>query len=431
MTSVTKIEGSSTSYPGTGRILFASLIGTAVEFYDFYIYATAASLVFGPLFFPSSSPSTQLLNAYASLGLAFVARPVGAVFFGHYGDRIGRKSTLVMSLMIMGGSTMAIAFLPTYATAGWAAPVLLCLLRFGQGFGLGGEWGGAALLAVENAPPGWAARYGMFPQLGAPVGYIAANGLFLGLSLWLTPAEFQAWGWRLPFLASVLLVSLGLWVRLKLTETPAFAAALAEAPPPQVPLAELVRLYPRQTIGGTFAVVACFAIFYLATAFALGYGTTTLGYGRTTFLEVQLGAILFMAAGILAAGWLADKLDGRRVLMGGCAGTIGVAALLAPMMGSGSLIVIFLFLSLALWVMGFAYGPLGSWLPSLFPARVRYTGASMSFNIGGILGGALAPILAQRFAERGGLPYVGLYLGTAALISLIALIPLRGVTPRA
>ena len=409
------------AYPRTGRILFASLIGTAVEFYDFYIYATAASLVFGPLFFPSSSPSTQLLNAYASLGLAFVARPVGAVFFGHFGDRIGRKSTLVASLMIMGGSTMAIAFLPTYQTAGWVAPLLLCLLRFGQGFGLGGEWGGAALLAVENAPPGWAARYGMFPQLGAPVGYIAANGLFLGLSIWLTPAEFQAWGWRLPFLGSVLLVSLGLWVRLRLTETP----ALAEAPPPQVPLAELVRLYPRQTIGGTFAVVACFAIFYLATAFALGYGTTTLGYGRTTFLEVQLGAILFMAAGIVAAGYLADRFDARRVLMGGCVGAIGVALLLAPMMGSGSLTVIFLFLCLALWVMGFAYGPLGAWLPSLFPARVRYTGASMSFNIGGILGGALAPILAQRFAEQGGLPYVGMYLGAAALVSLIALVPLR------
>ena len=413
------------AYPRTGRILFASLIGTAVEFYDFYIYATAASLVFGPLFFPSSSPSTQLLNAYASLGLAFVARPVGAVFFGHFGDRIGRKSTLVASLMIMGGSTMAIAFLPTYQTAGWVAPLLLCLLRFGQGFGLGGEWGGAALLAVENAPPGWAARYGMFPQLGAPVGYIAANGRFLGLSIWLTPADFQAWGWRLPFLGSVLLVSLGLWVRLRLTETPAFAAALAEAPPPQVPLAELVRLYPRQTIGGTFAVVACFAIFYLATAFALGYGTTTLGYGRTTFLEVQLGAILFMAAGIVAAGYLADRFDARRVLMGGCVGAIGVALLLAPMMGSGSLTVIFLFLCLALWVMGFAYGPLGAWLPSLFPARVRYTGASMSFNIGGILGGALAPILAQRFAEQGGLPYVGMYLGAAALVSLIALVPLR------
>lgn len=412
-------------YPQTRRILFASLIGTAVEFYDFYIYATAASLVFGPLFFPSSSPSAQLLAAYASFGLAFVARPVGAVFFGHFGDRIGRKSTLVASLMIMGGSTMAIAFLPTYAMAGWAAPLLLCILRFGQGFGLGGEWGGAALLAVENAPPGWAARFGMFPQLGAPVGFIAANGLFLLLGLLLTPAQFQEWGWRLPFLASVLLVSLGLWVRLRLTETPVFAAALAEAPPPRVPLLEVLRHYPRQAIGGTFAVVACFAIFYLATAFALGYGTTTLGYSRTTFLEVQLGAILFMAVGIASAGYLSDRFDPRRVLMSGCVGTIGAGLLLAPMMGSGLLAVIFLFLSLALLLMGFVYGPLGAWLPGLFPARVRYTGASMAFNIGGILGGALAPILAQALAERGGLPLVGAYLGAAALISLTALIPLR------
>ncbi len=409
----------------TARILFASLIGTAVEFYDFYIYATAASLVFGPLFFPAASPSAQLMAAYATLGLAFVARPLGASVFGHFGDRIGRKSTLVASLLIMGTSTTAIAFLPTYATAGWIAPLLLSFLRFGQGFGLGGEWGGAALLAVENAPPGWRARYGMFPQLGAPVGFIAANGLYLLLGLSLSHDQFQAWGWRLPFLGSILLVSLGLWVRLKLTETPAFAAALAEAPPARVPLFEVLRTHPRETIGGTFAVVACFAIYYLATAFALGYGTTTLGYPRTIFLEVQLGAILFMAVSIVVAAYLADRYGGRRVLMGGCIAAIPAGFLLAPMMGSGSLGVIFLFLALSLSLMGFVYGPLGAWLPSLFPARVRYTGASMAFNVGGILGGAVAPLLAQRLAETGGLPLVGLYLGGAALISLIALVPLR------
>ena len=407
------------------RILFAALIGTGVEFYDFYIYTTAASLVFGPLFFPSVSPSAQLMNAYASFGLAFLARPVGAAFFGHFGDRIGRKSTLVASLLIMGGSTTAIAFLPTYQTAGWVAPLLLCILRFGQGFGLGGEWGGAALLAVENAPPGWRARWGMFPQLGAPVGFIAANGLFLVLGLLLTPAQFQAWGWRLPFIGSVVLVSLGLWIRLKLTETPAFAAALAEAPPPRVPLADVLRDYPRQLLGGTFAVVACFAIFYLSTAFALGYGTTRLGYPRTVFLEVELGAILFLAAGIGAAGYFSDRFNPRIVLMTGCAGTIAAGFLLAPMLGSGSLTGIFLFLALALFLMGLAYGPLGAWLPGLFPARVRYTGASIAFNVGGILGGALAPILALKLSEIGGLFYVGLYLGAAALVSLIALAPLR------
>jgi metabolite-proton symporter len=407
------------------RILFASLIGTAVEFYDYYIYATAASLVLGPLFFPSSSASLQLLSSYASLSLAFVARPVGAIFFGHFGDRIGRKSTLVASLLIMGGSTTAIAFLPTYQMAGWAAPVLLCILRFGQGFGLGGEWGGAALLAVENAPPHLKGRYGMFPQLGAPVGFIAANGMFLLLGVLLTHEQFIAWGWRIPFVASIVLVSLGLWVRLKLTETPAFAKALAEAPPSRVPLGEVLRKYPRQMIGGTFAAVACFASFYLASAFALGYGTQTLGYSRNDFLQVEIGAVLFMAAGIALAGMLSDKVGPRQVLMGGCVGTIFVGFLLGPMLGSGSLLVIFLFLALAMLLMGFTYGPLGAWLPHLFPARVRYTGASMAFNLGGILGGAVAPLLATSLAASGGLFYVGVYLSGAAVISLIALVPLK------
>ena len=411
--------------PSTRRILAASLVGTAVEFYDFYIYATAASLVFGPLFFPAASPSAQLLSAYASLGLAFVARPVGASVFGHFGDRIGRKSTLVASLMLMGGSTVGIAFLPTYASIGWWAPLLLCLLRFGQGFGLGGEWGGAALLAVENAPPGFRARFGMFPQLGAPVGFLAANGLFLLLGEWLTPAQFQAWGWRLPFLASVLLVGVGLWVRLRLTETAAFRASIEEAPPPRVPLAELLRHHLRETVAGTLGVVACFAIFYLATAFALGYGTTTLHYGRQTFLAVQLGAILFMAAGILASGYLSDRFDARRVLMGGCIAGVLVGQLLAPLMGAGQIAPTALFLCLALLVMGFVYGPLGAWLPGLFPARVRYTGASLAFNVGGILGGALAPLIAQALAERGGLPPVGFYFSGAALVSLAALALLR------
>ena len=407
----------------TPRILFASLIGTAVEFYDFYIYATAASLVLGPLFFPSTSPSAQLMAAYASFGLAFIARPVGAAAFGHFGDRIGRKSTLVASLLIMGGSTVLIGTLPTYDHVAWLAPLLLCVLRFGQGFGLGGEWGGAVLLAVENAPPGWQSRFGMAPQLGAPLGFIMANGLFLLLGLWLTPDEFLAWGWRLPFLASLVLVALGLWIRLRLAETPAFVAAIKVAPPLRVPLGELLRSYPRQTVGGTFAVVACFAIFYLSTAFALGYGTTSLGYARTRFLEIQLGAILFMAIGTLAAGALSDRTAPRRVLMGGCVATIVLGFLLAPMLGSGSLTGIFLFLALALLLMGFVYGPLGAFLPALFPARVRYTGASVAFNVGGIFGGALAPILAQALAERGGLAFVGLYLSGAALVSLVALLP--------
>lgn len=414
-----------TATNSTPRVLTASLVGTAVEFYDFYIYATAASLVFPRLFFPEASASAQLMSSYATFAVAFFARPVGAAFFGHFGDRIGRKSTLVASLVTMGLSTLLIAFLPTYAVAGWIAPALLCLLRFGQGFGLGGEWGGAALLAVENAPPGWRARFGMFPQLGAPVGFIAANGLFLILGLTLSADDFQAWGWRLPFLLSAILVILGLWVRLKLTETPAFQKVLDEAGPAHVPMAEVIRRHPGALVGGTFAVVACFAIFYIATAFALGYGTATLGYSRETFLAVELGAILFLALGIVLAGWWSDKANPRRVLIAGCGGTVLVGATLGAMLGSGSLLLILAWLSLALLAMGFVYGPLGAYLPSLFPPRVRYTGASIAFNLGGIIGGGLAPIAAQALVGRGGLGLVGAYLAAAALLSLVGLVPTK------
>ncbi len=409
----------------TRRVLTASLAGTTIEFYDFYIYATAASLVFGPLFFPASSPSAQLLSAYASFGLAFVARPMGSVIFGHFGDRIGRKSTLVASLLIMGLSTLAIAFLPTYETVGWLAPLALCLLRIGQGIGLGGEWGGAVLLAVENAPPGYRARFGMTPQFGAPLGFILANGAFLLIGLFLTPEQFLAWGWRLPFLASAALVAVGLWVRLQIHETPDFAAAIAKAPPPRVPLGELFREHAGVTIGGVFTGVISFAIFYIATAFALGYATTTLGIARTPFLTVQLGAILFLAIGIYTSGVLSDRFSAGRVILAGCLGTVAVGFLMGPMMRGDSLFTTWLFLSMALFLMGIVYGPLGALLSDLFPARVRYTGASVAFNTAGILGGAVTPLAAQALAERGGLTDVGLYLSAAALVSFLGLVILR------
>ena len=375
---------------GTRRVLLASLIGTAVEFYDFYIYATAASLVFGPLFFPASSPSAQLLASYASFSIAFIARPLGAAVFGHFGDRIGRKSTLVASLLLMGGSTLAIAFLPTYQTAGALAPLLLCLLRFGQGFGLGGEWGGAALLAVENAPPGQRARFGMFPQLGAPVGFIASNGAFLLLGLLLTPEQFMSFGYRLPFLASAFLVAIGLWIRLRLTETPAFAKALEEAPPPRVPFAEVFRQHLRALIGARllWSLVTrsstCAPPLRSVTARPswASRARASSGYSsaRSCFGRGHRGCRLFVrrlrSAPRADARLRADDPTGL---------------LMAPLFGAGSLLAIFAFLSLALFLMGFVYGPLGAFLPALFPARVRYTGASLAFNIGGILGGALAP----------------------------------------
>ena len=415
------------SGPGSHRrILLASFVGTGVEFYDFYIYATAATLVFGDLFFPAAAPSSRQLAAFATLAVAFFARPVGAAFFGHFGDRIGRKSTLVASLLTMGLSTTLVAVLPTYASAGWWAPAMLCVLRFGQGFGLGGEWGGAALLAVENAPPGWRARFGAAPQMGAPAGFIVANGLFLVLGVVLTPAQFRDWGWRVPFALSALLVGLGLWIRLKLTETPAFAAALAAAPPPALPLGELLRRHGAATLTGTLGAVACFATYYIATAFVLGYGTKTLGHPMAAMLRVQLLAILFMAVGIFLAAWAADRRwDERRVLAGGCVGVVATGFLLGPMLGSGSLVLVFGFLACTLLAMGFVYGPLGAWLPGLFPARVRYTGASMAFNVAGVLGGGLTPLAAQALAQRHGLGAVGLYLSGAAVVSLIALLLAR------
>ena len=413
------------AYSSNARVLAASLVGTSVEFYDFYIYATAVALVFGPLFFPTEDPSMQLLASYASLAVAFIARPIGAAVFGHFGDRIGRKSTLVASLLLMGISTLLIGFLPIYETAGWIAPVLLCVLRFGQGFGLGGEWGGAALLAVENAPPGYRARYGMFPQLGAPIGFLAANGVFLLLGATMTDEQFLGWGWRIPFLLSFILVAVGLWARLKLTETPAFAAALAEAPPPRVPIGELFARHAVPTIAAMFGMIAVFAIFYLSTAFALGYGTTTLQYDREAFLGAQLGAIFFMALGIALAGKASDATSPRTVLLGAFAATIVVGLVMAPLLESGSIALVWVYLCFAMLVVGFIYGPVATYLPDLFPARVRYSGASIAFNVGGIFGGGLAPIIAQALVPLGGLTYVGLYLASTAVISAVAVAMLR------
>ncbi|CAN7371861.1 MFS transporter [Phenylobacterium sp. LjRoot225] len=404
------------------RVLAASLIGTAVEYFDFFIYGTAASLVLGPLYFPDASPSAQLLSAYATFAVAFFARPLGAAFFGHFGDRLGRKSMLTASLLVMGLSTVLIGLLPTYAQIGWWAPALLCLLRFGQGLGLGGEWCGASLLAIEHAPPGHRSRFGMVPQLGVPVGFIAANGLFLILGLLLTPEEFRAWGWRLPFLASAVLVVVGLWIRLKLAETPAFKAALAEAPPPRAPLREVLANHPLTTLGGAMTVIACFASFYLMTTFVLAYGVGTLRYDREAFLGVELVAIVFLAGGVVASGAWSDAASPRRALMAGCAATVITGLLMPAALESGSLLIICLYLSTALFVMGFVTGPLGPFLSSLYPTRVRYTGTAVAHNLGGVIGGGLAPIIAAALAQDGGLAPVGVYLAGAALLSLVALI---------
>jgi metabolite-proton symporter len=404
----------------TGRIVMASLVGTAIEFYDFYIYGTAAALVFGPVFFPQESDAAQLLLSFATFAIAFVARPVGSALLGHFGDRVGRKATLVASLLLMGVSTVLIGVLPGYATIGWLAPALLCLMRFGQGLGLGGEWGGAALLAVENAPAGKRGWFGMFPQLGAPIGFLAANGLFLLLALGLDEEQFRSWGWRVPFLLSAVLVAVGLYVRLKLVETPVFREAMKRQERVRVPIGEVLTRYTRITILGTLAMVSCYALFYITTVFSLGYGTTALGYSRQTFLGLECFAIIFLGLGIPLSSWLSDRVGRRPVLIAGGILTAMFGFALAPLLGGGSMLLVTLFLCLGLFLMGLIFGPMGAFLPELFPTRVRYTGASLTYNLAGILGASLAPYIAQTLVDQGGLGWVGGYISIAAVISVVA-----------
>jgi metabolite-proton symporter len=406
----------------TGRIVTASLVGTAIEYYDFYVYATAAALVLGPLFFPGESDNARLLSAFASFSIAFIARPLGAILFGHFGDRKGRKASLVASLLIMGVSTVLIGCLPDYAQIGLWAPVILCLLRFGQGIGLGGEWGGAALLAIENAPPGKRAWFGMFPQLGAPLGFLLANGIFLLLATQLSEAQFSTWGWRIPFLLSVALLGIGLYVRLKLTETPVFQQAIDRAERVPVPLAVLLRNHWRPVVLGTLSMVICYALFYIATVFSLSYGTRELGFSRQAFLGLECIAIIFMAMAIPLSAWMADRYGRRPVMLVGCLLAMFSGLLMAPLFGQGGTIAITVFLSVELFLMGLIFSPMGAFLPELFPTAVRYTGASVAYSLGGIIGASLAPYLAQRLVMVGGLSWVGGYVSAAAIVSLTAVL---------
>lgn len=405
------------------QVLFASMVGTTVEFFDFYIYATAAVLVFPKLFFPSSDPTTSTLASLATFGIAFLARPVGSALFGHFGDRIGRKKTLVVALSTMGLSTFAIGVLPAYQAIGVTAPLLLALCRFGQGIGLGGEWGGAVLLAVENAPPHKRALYGMFPQLGAPLGFLLSGGTFLLLSRWLTNAQFFAFGWRLPFLASAVLVLLGLYVRLTITETPVFEAAMKRAEQVGVPMFEVLRRHGRELVAGILTCLATFVLFYLMTVFALSWGTTALHYSRANFLMIQLVGILFFAATIPVSALLAER--GRRPVMLAVTVAIGLFGLvLGPLFASGPTGAVVM-MAVGLALMGMTYGPLGTVVSELFPTAVRYTGSSLAFSMAGILGASLAPYVATWLAKNYGLRYVGYYLTGSAVVTLVGLMMIR------
>ena len=407
------------------RVLFASLIGTTIEFFDFYIYATAAVLVFPKLFFPASDPSAATLQSFATFALAFFARPVGSAIFGHFGDRVGRKATLVAALLTMGLSTVCIGLLPTYAQIGVFAPLLLSLMRLGQGLGLGGEWGGAVLLATENAPPGKEALYGMFPQLGAPIGFICSSATFLWLTTGLNDEQLLRWGWRVPFIASALLVFVGLYVRLRLAETPAFKRAMDKHERVKVPMVAVIKNHSATLLLGTFGATATFVLFYLMTVFALSWGTSKLGYPRPQFLIMQMIGVLFFAATIPLSAWIADRLGRVQMLIGATVLIIIFGLLLAPTLGAGTQAGALSFLCLGLALMGLTYGPLGTALVELFPTAIRYTGASLTFNLGGILGASLTPYIATYLGNTYGLPSVGYFLSGAGIVTLIAFIAIR------
>jgi metabolite-proton symporter len=405
------------------QVLFASLIGTAVEFFDFYIYATAAVLVFPALFFPKSDPASATLASLATFGIAFLARPVGSALFGHFGDRIGRKTTLVLALGTMGLSTFAIGALPTYAAIGVAAPLLLALCRFGQGLGLGGEWGGAVLLAVENAPPHKRAWYGMFPQLGAPLGFFLSGGVFYALSHLLTNKQFFAFGWRLPFLASAVLVLLGLYVRFTITETPVFEQARTRGEQVRVPLVAVFRDHTKALVAGILVCLATFVLFYLMTVFALSWGVSALGFTRERFLLMQLFGVCFFALTIPIAALLAER--GRRRVMLWVTAAIAVFGLfLGPIFKAGTPGAI-VTLALGLALMGLTYGPLGTVISEIFPTPVRYTGSSLAFSFAGILGASLAPYIATWLARTYDLNYVGYYLTASAVLTFGGLLWIR------
>ncbi len=409
------------------RILAASLIGTTIEFFDFYIYDTAAVLVFPKLFFPSANATAATLASLATFALAFFARPLGAALFGHFGDRKGRKATLVAALMTMGPSTVAIGLLPGYHSIGIAAPILLALFRFGQGLGLGGEWGGAVLLATENAPEGRKAWYGMFPQLGAPIGFLLSTGTFLLLSNCLTDKQFFDFGWRIPFIASALLVWVGLYVRLKITETPDFMKIVDNNERVKIPVIDVFTRHTRAIVLGTVVTITTFLLFYLMTVFTLSWATSVLHYTKSDFLIAQMISMIFFAIGIPISAVAADKFGRGNMLIFATVAIFIFGLFFSSLFSTGSLLVTILFQILGMFLMGLTYGPIGTTLAQLFPASVRYTGASLSFTLAGILGASLTPYLATTLATKYGLPYVGYYLAIASAVSFFGLLGARSL----
>lgn len=410
--------------PSMGKVAVASFVGTAIEFYDFYIYGTASALVLGDIFFPELSPISRTLASLSTFAVAFIARPLGSVIFGHFGDRVGRKSMLIVSLLLMGLSTLAVGMLPGYQTLGLAAPIILVLLRLLQGIGLGGEWGGAALIATEHAPAGRRALYGMFPQLGPAVGYLCGSAVFLVLGAVLADAAFQSWGWRVPFLVSAVLILTGLYVRLQISETPAFRRLLAQQRQSRVPFGELFARHTPQVLLGAGAMTICYALFYTATTYSLAYGTKTLGMSNTVLLLGTMVGVVFMAVGTGVTSVLADRFGRRPVLAVSCLLALAWGFAVFPLFDTTSVPLVWLALAGLLGLMGATFGPMGAYLPELFSTRTRYSGAALAYSLGGVLGGALAPLLATKLQTSFGSWSVGAYLSALAVVSLVCVLAL-------
>lgn len=408
--------------PKMGRIALASATGTVIEFYDFAIFGTAAALVFGVVFFPALGPAAGVALSIATFGVAFVARPFGAILFGHLGDRLGRKRTLVTTLLLMGLSTAAIGLLPTGEQIGWLAPALLVALRVLQGLAVGGEWAGASLLTAENAPAHRRGFFGIFPQLGPSVGFMLASATFLVLAVTLSSDQFIAWGWCIPFIGSFVLVLVGLWVRLTIEESAVFRSLIEKSRPSRVPLLEVFRHEWKAVLFGIGATTALFGLFYIGTTFLTSYGTLELGLERTTVLALNIvGGAAFVATTILG-GVVSDKIGRKRTMVRGNIACVIAALVLFPILNLGTPFAFVVALCLAFGAAGIVYGPMASYLPELFPTRYRYSGAGFAYNVAALLGAGVSPVIATWILPTFGSIWIGIFLAALSSVSLVCLL---------
>ncbi|YCK79977.1 MHS family MFS transporter (plasmid) [Arthrobacter sp. D3-18] len=408
------------------RVALASAIGTTVEWYDYFIYATATALVFGKLFFPDFSPAAGTMAAFATFAIGYFVRPLGGIVFGHLGDRIGRKRMLVLSLMMMGIATVGVGLLPTFAAVGIAAPILLLTLRMIQGFAVSGEWGGAVLMAVEHAPAHKRGWYGSWPQVGVPAGLVLANLMFILLTTTLSPAAFLDWGWRVPFLISVVLILIGLFIRLRVEESPIFAKVRDEGTEARLPLAEAFKKYPKAIVLGSLAIVANIALGYIISTYSLSYGTQVIGMDRSAMLWSVLIAALIGAFGLLYFSRLSDRIGRKPVFLAGAIGQILWAFPFFALINTATLWGIIIALCVMQLFSYAMYGPVAAMLAELFGTRVRYTGISIAYQVGSILGAGFAPLIATGiFAATGSTVLISAYIIGISAVSLVAVLLMK------